>query len=463
MASIRVGFSTDVGLVREKNQDSLSVEPSERFGGKIQGLFLVADGMGGMAGGEIASRMTAKIVPETLAQELLSQHDELSDTALADALCTALRTANDAVWREARSNPELRGMGTTCVAAAVRNGTLCIAHAGDSRIYRMRGGELRQLTSDHSLVQEYVRSGEISQSEAGASRYRNVITRGIGIARDVEPDVEVLPLLEGDALLLCSDGLTNMVTDAGIARIMASIEDPRDAAEALVAESNRNGGEDNITALVVRYGPFTSTQGYAAAAEIPPNTNRNGQKYTVLLLSMLVVAVAALVVWLAWLQYGSRPPSNTPAGGGSPAAVPPHRDVNFDRLVWGTPEVLNDTPVAAGPLLVDAHGVCTALASDGRVIRIPADRSMRVVLPLVREKSNGRDSIYWCSDPAGNLYISSPVDKAILKFAQNGTRKAVIGKGKLTAPGALGIDAQGNLYVSDAGRLKRLAAHEEGP
>src|SRR5205085_94191 len=169
-----------------------------------------------------------------------------------------LCAANGEVRKEARSTRELRGMGTTCVAALIRDRMAAIGNVGDSRAYLLRDGKMRQVTEDHSLVQEHIRSGDLSEEEAQVSRYRNVITRAIGISDDVEPDVDIVNLQDGDLLLICTDGLTNMVREAQIARVLIEEPDPQSACERLVKTANANGGVDNITTIVIQNGEHAS-------------------------------------------------------------------------------------------------------------------------------------------------------------------------------------------------------------
>lgn len=234
MIQLRAGSATDVGLVRTNNQDRLLVADS---------LFAVADGMGGAAAGEVASN--------TAIEGLLEAFKEAGE-ATPESLIDAARSANRAVWDQAEANPEMRGMGTTLVAIAlVGGGRLAVVNIGDSRLYLLRGEELRQVTSDHNLVAELVAEGRISKEEAEVHPRRNIMTRALGVDPEVDVDLFVEDPQPGDRYLLCSDGLPRELRDDHIVSILRRFADPGEAAKELVDEAKRRGGNDNITAIVV--------------------------------------------------------------------------------------------------------------------------------------------------------------------------------------------------------------------
>jgi protein phosphatase len=224
------GASTDTGQVREGNEDSYLVD-------RRLDLFAVADGMGGHRAGEIASA--------TALDGLRTAVDE--GTPVADAV----GRANTAVWDKAAGDTDLAGMGTTLTAAIFDDGTLTIAHVGDSRAYLMRDDRLERLTTDHSLVEELIRDGKLTEEQAAVHPQRSIITRALGVDSSVDVDVYSLVLQGGDRVILCSDGLTSMVRTAGIAEILRAEPDPTVAANALVDAANAAGGEDNITVVVL--------------------------------------------------------------------------------------------------------------------------------------------------------------------------------------------------------------------
>ena len=235
MTVLRAGSATDPGMVRTNNQDSVLAEVT---------TFVVADGMGGHAGGEIAS-----------ATAVSSLRRSLMSTTTAEGLMEAVREANRAVGDASLDDPDLAGMGTTAVAAVLvgtdTGDRLLIANVGDSRAYHFHEGILEQVTEDHSMVAELLRDGSITQAEAANHPQRHVITRVLGTSPDVDVDLFELRLNEGDRVLLCSDGLTNEVSEEEIIRVLRSISDPTEAAEDLVRRANAHGGNDNISVVVV--------------------------------------------------------------------------------------------------------------------------------------------------------------------------------------------------------------------
>lgn len=259
---------SDRGRVRHSNQDACAALPD-------LGAFVVCDGMGGPAGGEIASQLATERFLNCLAHRTnsASAHEPIA-TASA-RLIKAINDANQAVFRHACSSPSLHGMGTTLVALLWEDATasrkLCIAHVGDSRCYRLRAGTLHMLTRDHSLVEEQVRAGVLSQVQANISPMRNIITRAIGTQATIEPEIATCDPQPGDLYLLASDGLTRELDEASIQRILdrevrpALLAPDRDftqagntiqaaldtACHALVDAANANGGHDNITVLLV--------------------------------------------------------------------------------------------------------------------------------------------------------------------------------------------------------------------
>ncbi|MBA3691107.1 MAG: Stp1/IreP family PP2C-type Ser/Thr phosphatase [Actinobacteria bacterium] len=226
---LRAGVATDIGRVRERNDDSYLVE---------EPLFAVADGMGGHKGGDVASQLAL----ETLEAGFREQ---------GGGLAQLIRDANVAVLERSRSDSAVRGMGTTLTAVVMKGTSALFAHVGDSRAYLLRAGDLRQLTEDHTLVARMVRSGEISAAEAEVHPHRSVLTRALGTEADVDVDEFDVALTDGDRLLLCSDGLTGMVTEEQIVAILSAAPDPQDAADRLVRAANRAGGVDNITVMVL--------------------------------------------------------------------------------------------------------------------------------------------------------------------------------------------------------------------
>lgn len=231
-----------VGRVRKGNEDSLLVDPD-------RGIFLVADGMGGHAAGEIASMLAADAVG-TLLREGIDQG--LQADALLERMVEAFRLADGAIERHVLQNPTTRGMGTTVTAVVLcTDGSYRLGHIGDSRAYLMREGELAQVTRDHTWVQREVDEGRLT--EAGARRHRlsHILTRALGADSQDEPDVLSGTLLPGDRLLLCTDGLTGMLTDRMIAKVLRLDIRLEDRLAELIRQANERGGRDNVTAVLV--------------------------------------------------------------------------------------------------------------------------------------------------------------------------------------------------------------------
>ena len=242
---------TDIGLVRDHNEDSIGNDQD-------LGIIVLADGMGGHRGGEVASAITVSTVLETLTDRLRvigpGDNDEYNGYSLQGmAVHDAIGIANEKVFNASKENLQYRGMGTTVVVLLFHNNRFIVAHVGDSRLYRYRDGELEQITNDHSLMQELIDKGFYSQEQAEQSLNRNLVTRAIGIEKSVEIDVHEDSAATGDIFLLCSDGLTDMVDDEAIkSAIRDNSEDLQETAAELIRLSKDAGGKDNISAILAR-------------------------------------------------------------------------------------------------------------------------------------------------------------------------------------------------------------------
>lgn len=234
---------TDIGMVREVNQDY--VFTTETSIGKLPNLLVVADGMGGHRAGEYASRLAV----EVLKQELAASTEESPEAMMKNAITRA----NERVLEAARQDAKLSGMGTTLVAATVIERTLYFANVGDSRLYLL-SDDIKQLSKDHSLVQEMVRLGGINQEEAKSHPDKNIITRAIGAKDEVDIDFYEYRLKKGDIILMCTDGLSNMVEDEEILHIVKCSRDVVEAVEQLIERAKEHGGSDNIGVIVAE--PF---------------------------------------------------------------------------------------------------------------------------------------------------------------------------------------------------------------
>ncbi len=240
---IEYGSRSDQGTVRTSNEDSYAASAKNR-------LFLVADGMGGHAAGEVASQIAASTVEEVVAMQ------SGSDWVPENVLRRAAEEANSRIYEAARLKREFAGMGSTLTALSFRDNHYYVAHVGDSRAYLMRSSMLEQLTRDHSLVWHLLESGVLRKDELSSHPQKNLITRSIGPHPHVDIDIERGEALEGDVFLLCSDGLTDVVSDEDIRSILSdSSKSPQDMGDALVNTANSNGGPDNITVVIVRLAP----------------------------------------------------------------------------------------------------------------------------------------------------------------------------------------------------------------
>jgi PPM family protein phosphatase len=240
---LELAWATDTGQIRSHNEDSIAADAEIGFA-------VLADGMGGHNAGEVASRIATDTVSERIRADAASARVAASH---AEALIAAyVEAANSAVLEAATECPEYRGMGTTLVVALWHEGALTHAHVGDSRLYVLRNTELQQLTRDHSIVQQQLDSGAISAEEARFALNRNVLTRAVGIDPDVHADIQTHAIETGDVYLLCSDGLTDMMTDSEIAETVLSSPDMATAATRLVSLANEAGGHDNISLVLAR-------------------------------------------------------------------------------------------------------------------------------------------------------------------------------------------------------------------
>ncbi len=246
---LRSAARSDVGLRRQANEDSFAVDPE-------RGFYLVADGLGGHTAGQVASQLAARASVNALATLEGASVNALATlegatATLSETLRIAVSAANREVFATAEAKSELSGMGTTLVALLAQGERIALAHVGDSRAYLVKGGSIRQLTDDHSLVAELVRRREIPADAASQHPHRHVLTRALGVRRTVEPDLAELTPAVGDIFVLCSDGLTGHVKDEEIAAEVSRDSDLDAACGRLIELANSRGGEDNITVVVV--------------------------------------------------------------------------------------------------------------------------------------------------------------------------------------------------------------------
>lgn len=249
-STFRLEFAsmTDTGMVRSHNEDSIIVNAD-------LGLAILADGMGGYNAGEIASAMATSIVQHAIEKKLHSTDVvELDHPAqfVAHILGQSAVAANTAIFEAGLEEPAFSGMGTTLATVLFYENAVAVAHIGDSRVYRLRDNVLMQLTRDHSLLQEQLDAGLINQEQAQFAQHKNLITRAVGVDLMLEADINDFFVLSGDQYLLCSDGLSDMLTDAQMANIMTTGSDINEVVSTLVARANEEGGRDNISAILIR-------------------------------------------------------------------------------------------------------------------------------------------------------------------------------------------------------------------
>ncbi len=237
--------AVDPGRARSNNEDSVAIDASVS-------LAVLADGMGGYNAGEVASNMATTFIRAELGRWLREASSQASDAEVRRAMDICVDNANRAIFNAANSNPQYAGMGTTLVVAVFRDTRLMLGHVGDSRCYRLRAGRLQQITRDHSLLQEQIDAGLITPEQAAFSVNKNLVTRAVGVEDTVLLETHQHDVLPDDLYLLCSDGLSDMLPDAGIGQLLMSSETLEGRSRALIAAANDAGGKDNISVIVVR-------------------------------------------------------------------------------------------------------------------------------------------------------------------------------------------------------------------
>ncbi|MDP3083703.1 MAG: Stp1/IreP family PP2C-type Ser/Thr phosphatase [Rubrivivax sp.] len=242
---IELFATVDPGRARSNNEDAIALDDGVS-------LAVLADGMGGYNAGEVASGMVTSFIRAELGRWLREASAQASDAEVRRAMDICVDNANRAIFNAANSNPQYAGMGTTLVVAVFRGMRLLVGHVGDSRAYRLRAGRLQQISRDHSLLQEQIDAGLITQEQAAFSANKNLVTRAVGVEDTVLLETHQHDVLPGDTYLLCSDGLSDMLDDASIAQVMLAHESLEVAGRALVDAANDAGGKDNISLVLAR-------------------------------------------------------------------------------------------------------------------------------------------------------------------------------------------------------------------
>ena len=246
--AITVVRQTHVGLVREHNEDAIASDLSI-------GLLLLADGMGGYKAGEVASEIAVLMIAAELTESMQNgPRSQLLPRRLPESkiMIDAVKKTNATIYHISQNEPQCAGMGTTLVVAIFTDNQLIVGHIGDSRLYRLRGEILTQLTEDHSLIQEQINAGLISLEQAEVSTKKNLVTRALGVDEEVELELQVFEVVVGDVYLLCSDGLSDLVKDAAIAKILLDTDNINFAANKLIETANENSGSDNISVIIAQ-------------------------------------------------------------------------------------------------------------------------------------------------------------------------------------------------------------------
>ena len=288
------GFS-DTGRVRQSNEDSFAIVLPPMLSEGIDALLIVADGMGGHAGGSLASRIVVETVVSAFSRGVSEPHAG-SLAGLSERLRDAIRGANDAVRAATHEDRSLRGMGSTATVVAISGGHLVLGHVGDSRAYLARMGSIQQISQDHGFVAQQVRDGILSASQAEHHSQKNVLLRAIGGGQSVEVDSFIIKLEPSDVVIVCSDGLSNLVSDQEMLGVVTTYGQPQVAAEALVAGANERGSPDNVTAVVAR---ISADQWEPRERGAP--TRSNGTRSAIAVVIEGVDRVALRTLWWVWL------------------------------------------------------------------------------------------------------------------------------------------------------------------
>jgi protein phosphatase len=474
-----VGAKTDPGK-RANNEDCYVVAIGEDLSLSVEAILIVADGMGGRNFGEQASETASKVSIEVLRETLAASRGQ--EIPVQDAIGTALRKANAAVYELAQTSEDYEGMGTTCVIAVLTKDRLFMGHAGDSRGYMIRNASLERITDDHSFVAEQVRAGNITEEHARKSRFRNVITRAVGIEPTIEPDIVEFSLSGVDAVLLCTDGLSNEVFDPDLQRILLRANNAQDAANRLVDLANKRGGHDNITAVVAHFGTGPIAEGPDDDPEDAEFFRESGGGGGIkiglmpILAFLLVVSLFIAVYFGQMLSAAGYAFKAAPPFVAKPSPPPPPPAIDYARLTYAKPAAVPGVPPVQDDALArnPKTGDLTMQTVSGGVLTIGPDGSERARFTIpnaaatAHTSDGGRHSEQdapqgFAVDPAGDLYLTDQVHHSILQFDSSGNPIASIGHGLLARPTAVAVDDSGSIFVIDSNRLKVIRASSATP
>jgi serine/threonine protein phosphatase PrpC len=450
----QVAAATDVGKVRAHNEDSYAILNAAQLRGVYDFALIVADGMGGRNAGEVASRAAV----EAASQAILNNATYVDASAL---LRFAVEAAHLSIQQRAEEYPEYEGMGTTLVMALVQNTEAWVASVGDSRAYILRGEQLLPLTEDHTFVAEQVRAGGMSAEQARHSRFRHMLTRAVGTNVDYTPDVVSAKVEPGDVLMLCTDGLTNMVWEEELVRLLRKYRhDPERACRSLVDAANAQGGQDNITVLLaadMRGIPASyEEEELQTVSELPTVRDplrqiarfaRRISPRQMAFGGALALVVASVLVWMSVI---SKPKP-------VPPLPPPPPVVDLASVRYTEPQVLSNKPLRGAPLVMAPDGNLYAMSEQGRVLRISPEGKILMASSTPFEPAANPeikpDMVYFATDSQGNFYVCDRVSRRILKYRPDGAFLGSIGEGKLKRPAAIAVGSDGSVYVIDAGKL----------
>ncbi len=508
--ALTIGFKTHVGIVRTGNQDSYAILKGPDLSNRLDALIVVADGMGGTGGGDIASRIVAQTVPDSVLEFLYDRTGGSDGPDVERMLRETFTRANHKVWTTRKfERPELKQMGTTCVTAVVNGDVMTVANLGDSRAYLLRDGKLSQLTEDHSEVWQEVMADRMTRDEAQKSRFRNRITRAVGLGPEVETDIFKVTLREGDTVLLCTDGLNSEVRDSEIARILASTADTQEVCDLLVESALDHGGHDNVTVVVVRYGnfvplllppttdeddtdpeqewrremrrpnpsdededdepPVRTRRPESRPVRIQPapmsRSSRRQSNTTNGILMGLTILLAVVALAEGYFLYKSGfGPNKVPID-----PLPPPSKQVYDLHNYGLPKLLTPKEVQDTCLLVDDRGNPIVASRSGNLIRVLPDGKIDLLggtfpnLPPDEAIDTPKTEMLpparpdFTTDASGNLFAIDADTKSIRIYSKTGTRVGTdIGRGRLISPVRIGVNAQGAIFVIDNHKLYRI-------
>ena len=482
---ISIGSRTDVGG-RSNNEDSLAVLSKDEAGLRVDAVLIIADGMGGRSNGEQASGIAVSSVTDAAIEHLAAPADQPLPPA-EDLLAAGIRRANSKIFELSQSNKDAPGMGTTCIAAILDQATVTMAHVGDSRAYLIREDEVESLTTDHTYVAEQVKAGNLTVEDAKTSRFRNVITRAIGIAPTVAPDISAFPLLEDETLILCTDGLTNTLTEDQIYEIVRRSDDPQVNSDQLVAAAKAGGARDNISIITVKAlsdsavrkvrrpenppktaprkpaeqpkpatAPSERSQSNGAAPDGTTTGSGTSSGFHVVAVAVLsallgAAATAAALYEIGWLKSVQKTAAPAPSAVSAPT-VP--TSAQLTAASYSAPTRVYYKPVRSDFLLLGGSTIYSASQESGAIVSLNQSGQVLATYSGQPEANPvSADGSYYAVDSSGDLYVSDPSAGTISQRSISGGAARTISKG-LNKPGAIAAASDGTVYFVEDGLLQ---------